>query len=219
MSSNLGAAVLGLVLVLGLPVADGAGSSPCAQPSAHDGAPDRSLYCIDLVPVPELPGASGAVDLGRARSPFATAVTRDGVLIYDLTVTLAGLPAPAALGPYAAYVAWVTTPDLEPMVRLGVVTNGRTALGPVAFNKFLVLVSAEASPEVTVRRGTLVLRGSSPSMLMRPHDMSLLPAQRPPRPRSPDHAHDRAGNGWRLPPMHRSVPRMIPGLEALEPRV
>ncbi|MGH9259976.1 MAG: multicopper oxidase family protein, partial [Acidimicrobiales bacterium] len=168
------------------------------------------------MPVPGLPGASGAVDLGWARSPFATAVTRDGVLVYDLTVTLAGLPAPATLGPYAAYVAWVTTPNLEPMERLGAVTNGRTALGPVAFNKFLVLVSAEASPDVAVRRGPLVLRGGSPSLLMLPHDMSLLPAQRA---RGSDHVHDTMADGWRMPPMHRSVPRMIPGLEALRPRV
>ncbi len=216
MSPNLGAWAAFLAVVLAVPAARESGRSPCATPTAQDPAPDRSLYCIDLVPVPDLPEISGTVELGRARSPFAAAVTPDGVLVYDLAVTLAGLPAPGALGPYAAYVAWVTTPELEPMVKLGVVTNGRTVLGPVALNKFLVLVSAEASADVAARRGKLVLRGSSPSMLMLPHDVSLLPAQRL---RSLEHAHNAAGDGWRLPPMHRSVPRMIPGLEAFEPRV
>jgi len=215
-SPNLGAWAAFLAVVLAVPAAREFGRSPCATSTAQDPAPDRSLYCIDLIPVPDLPEISGTVELGRARSPFGAAVTPDGVLVYDLTVTLAGLPAPAALGPDAVYVAWVTTPELEPMVKLGVVTNGRTALGPVALNKFLVLVSAEASADVATRRGKLVLRGSSPSMLMLPHDVSLLPAQRL---RSSEHPHNAAGDGWRLPPMHRSVPRMIPGLEAFEPRV
>ena len=214
MESNFGARAAAAALLLA--AADGARASPCAERDERGAAPDRSLYCIDLVPVPELREIFGTAELGRARSPFATAVTRDGVLVYDLSVTLGGLPAPSELGPFSAYVAWVTTPELEPMVRLGVVTNGRTTLGPVAFNKFLVLVSAEASPGSAVRPGTLVLRGGSPSMLLLPHDMSQLPAQAP---RPGGHGHDTAGDGWRMPPMHRAVPRMIPGLEVLEPRV
>ncbi len=215
MTSHHLAGFLALATALATPVERTPAVSPCSQPAAAAGDFDRSLYCIDLVPVPDLPAASGVVALGRARSPFGIAVTRDGVVVYDLAVTLAGLPRPETLGPYTSFVAWVTTPDLTPMVKLGAVTNGSTALGTVALNKFLILISAEASAEVTERRGKLVLRGTSPSMLMLPHDVSLLPAQPPP---ASGHAHG-ADNGWRMPPMHRAVRRMIPGLEALVPRV
>lgn len=154
--------------------------------------------------------------MGRARSPFGTAVTADGVQLYDVSFTLAGLPRPESLGRFTAYVAWVTTPDLDPMIRLGSVTNGRIELGAIGLNKFLVMVTAEASPDVTVQRGKLVLRGTSPSMLMLPHDISLLPAQDS---RTHGHSHESGReDGWRMPPMHRAVRRMIPGLERLEPR-
>jgi FtsP/CotA-like multicopper oxidase with cupredoxin domain len=178
---------------------------------------DPSLYCIELVPVPALRRVSGVAELGRARSPFGAAVTADGVQVYDVSFTLAGLPRPESLGPFKAFVAWVTTPDLDPMIRLGPVTNGRTAVGSVGLNKFIVQVTAEASPDVTEQRGRLVLRGTSPSMLMLPHDISLLPAQDS---RAHQHNHESGGEGgWRMPPMHRAVRRMIPGLERLKPRV
>src|SRR5687768_1403122 len=67
--------------------------------------PSRSLYCIDLVAVPDFPDATGTIELGRARSPFGAAVSRNGNQLYDLTMTLAGLPEPHSLGGYSAYVA------------------------------------------------------------------------------------------------------------------
>jgi FtsP/CotA-like multicopper oxidase with cupredoxin domain len=153
---------------------------------------------------------------GLAGSTIPTVTSHPIGRALALVALLATPPRPESLGPFTAYVAWVTTPDLDPVIRLGPVTNGRTAVGNVGLNKFLVLVTAEASPAVTEQRGRLVLRGTSPSMLMLPHDIGLLPAQRPP---GSAHAHGEARGGWRMPPMHRAVRRMIPGLEALEPRV
>ena len=52
------------------------------------------------------------------------------------------------LGKYTAYVAWAATPDLTQWARLGTVSNGTSRVGPVDFNKFLFVISAEASDTV-----------------------------------------------------------------------
>jgi suppressor of ftsI len=219
------------------PVA-GAQTTPrtCADLAAVDGAPSADLYCIDLVPAPDFPGAHGVVELGRAPSPFGVAVTRDGTHVFDLTVRVSGLPDPAGFDGAVAFVAWVTTPMLAPMVRLGEVGDGRVARGRVAFDKFLVLITAEPVTEVAhvgegeERRGRIVLRGTSPSMRMIPHDEPyLLVAD------DDAHAHgaEHGGSGdhphaeppaspapleWRMPPMHPRVP-MGPGMGHLRPSV
>ncbi|HEX9705370.1 MAG TPA: multicopper oxidase family protein [Gemmatimonadales bacterium] len=166
---------------------------------------------FDLVPVPTLRAVGGTVELRRVPSPFGVTVTRDGDHLQDVVLTLQALPDPRTLGPYQAYVAWATTPRLDPEIRLGPVTNGVNSLGRLALDKFLIFVTAEPSGGVARRSGPLVLRGMSPANLMLPLDVSDLP----PAPRSP-HAH--AGQGWPLPPMHPAVPTMPPGLDALRPR-
>src|SRR5688572_4635455 len=186
----------------------------CARASApRPPAPD--LYCIDLVPTPDLPNAAGAVELRRVPSPFGAAVTADGRHMWDLRLTLAGLPNPRTLGA-TTYVAWATTPTFAPMIRLGEVRNGRVDAGRIALNTFFILISAEQSAKVPERRGRLVLRGRSASALMQPHDFTALP----PQPTASDHAHGSStDSGWAMPPMHPQVPAMIPGLENLRPRV
>jgi suppressor of ftsI len=165
--------------------ADGAVLCPAADTA--ETAPSRDLYCLDLVPVPALRQASGTVELGTVPSPFGIALTADGRHVYDLSIMLRDLPPPASLGPYTAYVAWVAPPSLEPMLRLGAVTPGRTRLGRVALNKFLVFVSAEPSADAPRRTGPLVMRGASPSMRM--GDTHLLGLG------SAAAAHDHAGAG------------------------
>ena len=175
-------------------------------------APSRDLYCLELVPVPGLRQASGAVELGTVPSPFGIALTADGRHVYDLSITLRDLPPPASLGPYAAYVAWAAPPSLEPMLRLGAVAAGRTHLGRVALNKFLVFVSAEPSADVARRTGPLVLRGASPSMRM--GDTHLLGLGSAPA----AHARHAADGGWPMPPLDPRVsPMPMPGLEGAVP--
>ena len=189
------------------------GSKPACPPGNDAGAEgDPSLYCIDLVPVPDLPQVAGMAEMLPPETPFDVAVDPDGHLLHDLRVTASGLPDPATLGPYSSYVGWATTPLLDPVVRLGKMSNGRNSLGRVGFNKFLILVTAEASPPGERWKGKIVLRGNSPSALMQPHAIRMLPAQSM-------HGHARHASGWRPPPMHPGVPVMIPGLEALEPSV
>ena len=208
-------------------------TGPCAARNARD------LYCLDLHATPAASGAGGSVDLGRVSTPFGVAVTAAGNHIHELTAHLEGLPAPDSFGPYSAYVAWAATPFFDPVVKLGEVGNGANALGRVAFNKFLILITAEASAGVAERHGQLVLRGRSPSLFMDPHDLMtqapsavLGPLNRTTEAGSGGAGGDAAAGGmrmgptgdatrarrWEMPPMHPLVP-MLPGMMPLRPEV
>ena len=178
-----------------------------APPGAR--APARDIYCIDLIPRPDVLQASGVVELRRVPGPFDVSVTPDGHQLYELVLFAQGLPDPASLGPYQAFVAWVSPPGLSPMRRLGEVKNGRTTLGPVDLDKFLVLVTAEAGAAVTERAGRPVLRGDSSSVRMQRHDLMMLPAP----PEGSTHAH----GGWTMPPLDTSIPMYMPGIMRLTP--
>lgn len=120
-------------------------------------------FDILLMRTAAVPDAEGTARLVYSPSPFGVAVTADGVASYDVMVTLSGLPAPASLGSFTTYVAWATTPDLSRWYRLGPVQNGSSRVGPVALNKFMFVISAEAGPAPAERKGPIVFRGISPS--------------------------------------------------------
>jgi suppressor of ftsI len=195
--------------ILAALVVQAPGGSFCRDSAAAQ--PARDLYCMRLEPTPDLLGAAAIVTLGRARSPFAAAVTPAGIHRFALTLDVEGLPPPRSLGPYSSYVAWLTPPTFDSVIRLGPVQNGVQAIGEAALNKFLILVSAEVSDTVTERRGRLVLRGGSPATIMKPHGTNMLPPQ-------PLRSHGHHGDsGWLMPPMHPGVAIMVPGLERLRP--
>jgi suppressor of ftsI len=185
------------------------GEKFCA-PGAERYLPARDLYCLVLEPTPDLLEVAGRITLGRASSPFGIAVNPSGVQRFHLRLDVEQLPAPSALGAYRAYIAWVTTPTFDTIIKLGEIKNGRTDLGEVAFNKFLILISAEASDTVSERRGRLVLRGGSPGTIMMPHGANMLP------PQATSHAH--GDDGWVMPDMYPGISPMVPGLEAMRPR-
>ena len=116
-----------------------------------------------LLPTATVPAAQGSARLVSAASPFGVAVTADGHARYDIVLRITGLPAPGSLGAYRSYIAWAATPDLTSWTRLGVVSNGSTTVGVAQYNKFLLVITAEAGPEVLTRRGPTVLHGTSPS--------------------------------------------------------
>ena len=184
----------------------------CPALDVRGAAADPDLYCIELIHAPDFPGASGTVELTPTPSPFGVAVTVDGHHRFDLAVHLAGLPDPAALGDYSGYVAWATTPRLRPIVNLGSVANGRTPVGPVDLDKFLVLVTAESDPAAAAWEGRIVLRGTSAGMRMEPEDLLALTGM------VGDAAPPPPARGWRRPPMHPSV-AMMPGVGRLTPPV
>ena len=120
-------------------------------------------YDIELLPTRAAPHAEGHATLIPPDSPFGVAVTEDGHATYRVRVTVSHLPRPDSLGRYSAYVAWAATPDLAEWVRLGTVANGTAVVGPVALNKFLLVITAEADSATASHTGPTVLHGTSPS--------------------------------------------------------
>ena len=187
--------------------------------------PASDLNCIDLFSTTRGGDAAGVIELRRPWSPYGVTVTPDGRHRHELVAWLTRLPEPSSLGPYTTYVAWATPLALDPVVRLGEVENGRNELGEVAFNKYLVWVTAEASADVTERAGPLIVRGRSPSSRMEAHDLMALapsaeegmsmggPAGMPGMDEMAD-VHDT----WAMPPMYEGVP-MLPGVMSSRPVV
>lgn len=198
------------------------------QPRSGSEVPETGapgLTRIALYPTPALHPAAGSALLRWDPGPFGVSVTRSGSQRHRLEVEITGLPEPDSLGPYRAYVAWATTPLMSPVVRLGEVGNGRFPdLGPVAFDKFILLVSAESSPDAGSRAGRLVLRGASPSTRVLPDNHLMVPVSGSGEAGAGEHAamdhaamgHTSDAPGWPHPPMLEETP-MIPGLGHLRP--
>ncbi len=218
------------VLFLALTLALARGQQPLV--SLCDGplrplAPSRDLYCIELIPAPRIPGASGRVALLMRPGPFTVDVTASGALRFLPVMTLEGLPAPASLGPYSTYVAWVATPVMDPVLRLGEVRNGRAQLPEIDLDKFVILITAEPSATVTSPTGRFVLRGASPSTRLQPADLMqfTIGATREPAPESHPMGHlhpmpSASGDSarWTTVPMPPNLP-MLPAEMALRPKV
>lgn len=120
-------------------------------------------YDIPLVSGPAAPGARGTARLLFADSPFGIAVTQDGRHSYEVRITASGLPDPATLGGYRAFVAWEVNTDLTEWHRLGPVGNGTTTVGRAEWNKFLLVVTAEPDSATQAHSGPTILHGTSPS--------------------------------------------------------
>ena len=126
-------------------------------------APPIGPYDIALHPTAAAPGARGSARLVWAASPFGVAVTPDGRAQYDIHISASRLPSPDSLGRFGTYVAWAATPDLSTWVRLGPVGNGRSTVGSVELNKFLLVITAEPDSASAEHTGPTILHGTSPS--------------------------------------------------------
>ncbi len=124
-----------------------------------------AMYAIPLIATPTGTGASGVATLSRPESPFSVPVTRDGHVIYNVAITVQGLPPASAFDGATTYVAWATVPDLSLARSLGPITADGRAKGQVAWNKFIVLVTAEKTAGAHWT-GPILLKGVSPSTWM-----------------------------------------------------
>lgn len=113
---------------------------------------------VRLVPTAHANGSSGTVRLRFADSPFGVTVTADGHHLYDAVLTTSGLA-----GRAEALVVWAATPELDQVQKLGTLDTHGTLSGRIAFNKFLVFVTAEPDANVARWTGRILLRGISPS--------------------------------------------------------
>ena len=199
--------------------------APCASEGGAHG--DSDLYCIELLPAGDIDNATGEARLVPPSSPFGIAVTKAGEPQHDVVFTLRSLPSAATLGGNPVFIAWAVTPQLRPFVKLGELHEGTTRLGRIPFDRFLLLITAEAHALVKEPGRRVILRGASASLRMQPHDMAFLLAGLIDRQTSAS-AHDaHAGHAtsvpatpgtWTPPPMHPDV-SMPPAFMALRPDV
>ena len=195
------------------------GNAPdCARLVASGASAD--LYCIPLIPAPGY-DAHGSVELGWVPGPFTVAVSPGGVQRWNLLISAAGLDR-RSRGGRSGYVAWASPPSLTPLVRLGVLGTGPLPAGPVALDRFLVLISAEADTATREMRGKVVLRGESPSNRLRPADTyQFFLGALTPRAATGDQMNHQAQHGdgsqaWGEAPMYPGLD-MLPSEMALRP--
>ena len=86
--------------------------------------PASDLVCIDLFSTANGGDALGVIELTRPWSPFGVTVTPEGHHRHQLRSWISGLPNPSSLGPYQTYIAWATPLELDPVIKLGPVSNG-----------------------------------------------------------------------------------------------
>ena len=163
-----------------------AGRAGSAQPPFDTCAPGRrditreatgddDLYCIELLPAVDIERAAGTARLVPPSSPFGIAVTPAGEPQYDVVFTLRDLPSPSvarARTPRSSRgrrrrscVRWSSSARFA---------TARTRLGRVAFDRFLILITAERIAAGHRAARPLVLRGTSASVRMQPHDLAFL---------------------------------------------
>ena len=164
---------LAIILLCCAPGDSAAQSSLCAARETPAGrvsaAQAGSLYCIDLVPVPDLLSVSGVAELHTFRTGANPEPAPDGNPRYRLIAYVDGLPDPSSLGPYRVFVAWATTLSMDTLIRLGEVKRGRNDLGEVRLEQFRIMISAESSVDAQRRAGPFVLRGTSPGTRLLAH--------------------------------------------------
>jgi FtsP/CotA-like multicopper oxidase with cupredoxin domain len=202
------------------------GVTPCAaqdrpcDPQSPLG-PSHDLYCIELIAAPGVTGISGRVELVLPSNPFTVGVTAEGRPRFTPVALLAGLD------PQRTYAAWVMSPQMDTVTRLGAVRNGRVELPPIDLDKFTLLVTDEqgtqpqkkstkgrkAKQAETAVRGRIVLRGQSPSTRLFPPDLmefSLGAA-------GTNQMH-MDSEAWPVPPVPPHI-TMLPSEMALRPEV
>lgn len=124
-------------------------------------------YQIDLVSTKRVPGTAwsrGTGDVTFAASPFTVSLGVDGSYRYDVSLSFERLPEPVD----GVYAVWFTTTQLDEVVSLGAVGEGREMKGTVDWNQFIVVVSLEPSEAEIGDRwsGPIVMRGLSRSGMM-----------------------------------------------------
>jgi len=164
-----------------------------------------------LVAAPGVNGVSGRVELASPPGPFTVAVTADGHARFTPVVFLSGLP------PTGTYIAWAATPQMDSLIKLGAVKNGRVTLRAIAFDKFNILISSERSGRVREPHGRIIVRGQSPSTRPFPPDLLEFSLGAARSGDAMDHGeHESAG--WPMVPTPAGV-AMLPSEMALRPDV
>jgi suppressor of ftsI len=186
---------------------------PCG--SSDPGGPSHDLYCMELVPAPGVAGVAGQLELGWPPGPFTVAVSREGRVRFALGLSVSGLPSPATLGAYHTYVAWVASPMMDSVRKLGPVTNGEQKLGIVDLEKFNFLITAEPDTRVQRPGSRAVLRGQSPATRLFPPDLLQFSLGAMSPARGATHVHGTTPHQEGIDSVHWTTVPMPPGITML----
>lgn len=151
------------------PVPDGTVSEDAVSESAVCLAPTGpEYYAFGLYTTKNIPGtglAEGRAEVSvSGSSPFSVALGTDGSYVYDVHVALERMKPPRS----GRLVAWVTTPQLDRIERIGALDENLQTSGTVRWNKFLVVITLEPEddPDASVWSGPVAFRGMSRSGMM-----------------------------------------------------
>lgn len=110
----------------------------------HPVADPDPYYRIEMVPTRNVTGTAfvrGHADVTFLRSPYGISLAADGSYRQNVHLQFEGLrPAPHG----SEWVAWVTTTQIDHVERIGTLDEAGRVMGPVSWNKFLVVVTLEA---------------------------------------------------------------------------
>ncbi|MGY8779133.1 MAG: hypothetical protein ACKVIN_13560, partial [Longimicrobiales bacterium] len=152
-------------------------SSPAAGPHLDDvgavpvavcAAEGPAYYAFELFTTKNIPGtglAKGQVEVSvSGTSPFSIALGPDGSYVYDVEIGLDRMRVPRQ----GQLVAWVTTPEIDQITRLGPLDDNLRGSGVVGWNRFIVVITLETGDDPTAERwaGPIVFRGMSRSGMM-----------------------------------------------------
>jgi hypothetical protein len=149
-------------LILTLLSAFGSTAATCVP------ADGPAYYAFELFTTKNIPGTglgTGSAEVSvSGSSPFAVSLSPDGSYEYDVHVSLERMKTPRS----GQLVAWVTTANLDEIVRIGALDEHLQADGRVAWNKFLVVVTLEPDDGGAddAWSGPVVFRGMSRSGMM-----------------------------------------------------
>ena len=127
-----------------------------------------AYYAFGLFTTRNVPGtglATGSAEVSvTAGSPFSVSLSTDGSYMYDLRISLERMRIPVQ----GYLVAWVTTPEIDHIERIGAFDVNLTTAGLVGWNKFIVVVTLEPTDDSTAIAwtGPIAFRGMSRSGLM-----------------------------------------------------
>ena len=178
-SVGLGALAMGGVLLGAAPASSGDGAR--AESAAESMTPVTGVagstmcvplgpgeyYAIPLVTTKNVPGtgaARGEATAIFANSPFGISVTPDGSYLQRIRISMERLKRPRS----GTYVVWFTTTEVDQIQLAGELTDFGSFEADVGWNKYLVVITHEASfdPEATMWSGPIAFRGMSRSGMM-----------------------------------------------------
>jgi len=127
-----------------------------------------AYYGFGLFTTRNIPGtglATGSAEVSvTAGSPFSVSLSADGSYLYDLRISLERMRIPVQ----GHLVAWITTPEIDHIARIGAFDENLEVAGLAAWNKFIVVITLEPTDDsaATTWTGPIAFRGMSRSGLM-----------------------------------------------------